>query len=105
MVARRYGSCTSGGDTHPSGVFHEQTVARPRRGIWSEEDGRWVLQHRPHLSHPVVASRPLRGLPLRDFVDSSETSGDRRQSSDRREGGPEGGRRGAKRATSPVTYV
>jgi hypothetical protein len=38
-------------------------------------------------------------------VDGSATSGDRRHASDRREGGEEGGRRGAKRATSPVAYV
>jgi hypothetical protein len=40
-------------------------------------------------------------------VDGSETSDDRRQANDRREGGAQRveGRRGAKRATSPVTYI
>jgi hypothetical protein len=38
-------------------------------------------------------------------VDGSETSGDRRTISDRREGGEASGRRGAKRATSPMAYV
>jgi hypothetical protein len=35
-------------------------------------------------------------------VDGSETSGDRRTTDDRREGGEAGGRRGAKRASSPI---
>ena len=35
-------------------------------------------------------------------MDGSETSGDRRTTDDRREGGEAGGRRGAKRASSPV---
>jgi Transglycosylase SLT domain len=38
-------------------------------------------------------------------VDGSETSGDRRHTGDRREGGEKGGRRGAARGTSPITYV
>jgi hypothetical protein len=38
-------------------------------------------------------------------VDGSETSGDRRTTGDRREGGEASGRRGAKRATSPTAYV
>ena len=38
-------------------------------------------------------------------MDGGGNAGDRRHSSDRRERGAEGGRRGAKRTTSPLTYV
>jgi hypothetical protein len=38
-------------------------------------------------------------------VDGRDTSGDRRETGDRREGGEAGGRRGAKRAASPVGFV
>lgn len=38
-------------------------------------------------------------------MDGSETSGDRRATGDRREGGEASGRRGAKRATSPIMNI
>jgi hypothetical protein len=38
-------------------------------------------------------------------MDGDGNAGDRRHASDRREGGADGGRRGAKQSTSPLTYV
>src|SRR5215216_940209 len=44
--------------------LHEQAAARRGRGIWREEVGRGMLQHRVDLHPAVVAARAFRRLQI-----------------------------------------